>query len=88
MTIEVRKATEAEIKKLGAKQWPIWECEPSTFDYHYDDKETCLILEGQVTVEAPEQKVSFGPGDLVVFPKGLSCKWIVSQAVKKHYKFG
>ena len=88
MTIEVHKATEAEIKKLGAKKWPIWECEPSTFDYHYDEKETCLILEGQVTVEAPEQKVSFGPGDLVVFPKGLSCKWIVSQAVKKHYKFG
>lgn len=86
--IEVRKPTQEEVGKLGAKGWPIWECEPSSFDYHYDEKETCLVLEGQVTVEAQDHKVSFGPGDLVVFPKGLDCKWMVSKAVKKHYKFG
>jgi len=88
MAIEVHKATPDEIKKLGAKSWPIWECEPSSFDYHYDQKETCLILEGQVTVEAKDEKVSFGPGDLVIFPKGLSCKWHVKKAVRKHYQFG
>lgn len=88
MKIEVHKATEEEIKKLGAKSWPIWECEASSFDWHYDDQETCLILEGQVSIDAPGQKVSFGPGDLVVFPKGLDCKWNVNKAVRKHYKFG
>lgn len=88
MDIDVHKATPDEIKKLGAKSWPIWECEPSEFPYHYDEKETCLILEGQVIVEAPGQKVSFGPGDIVIFPKGLSCKWKVSKAVRKHYNFG
>jgi len=88
MNIDVHKATEAEIKKLGAKNWPIWTCPASSFDYQYDDQETCLILEGQVTIEAADHKVSFGPGDIVIFPKGLSCKWIVSKAVKKHYKFG
>ena len=88
MKIEVRKATEEEVKKLGAKSWPVWECEPSDFDWHYDDKETCVILEGQVTIEAKDQKVSFGAGDLIVFPKGLDCKWKVTKAVRKHYKFG
>ena len=87
-TITVRKPDAKEIAALGAKSWPVWGCPPSTFDWHYDSQETCLILEGQVTVEAPGQKVSFGPGDLVIFPEGLSCKWIVTQAVKKHYKFG
>jgi hypothetical protein len=87
MPIQVRKPTPEEIEKLGAKSWPIWECEPSSFDWHYDDKETCLVLDGQVTVVAPGQTVSFGPGDLVTFPKGLDCKWNVSKAVRKHYKF-
>ncbi|MCY3022385.1 MAG: cupin domain-containing protein [Planctomycetota bacterium] len=88
MPIQVRKPTEDEIKKLGVRSWPIWECEPSTFDWHYDTKETCLVLEGQVTVEAPGESVSFGPGDLVTFPQGMDCKWKVAKAVKKHYKFG
>ena len=88
MPITVRKPTEEEIAKLGVKSWPIWECEPSSFDWHYDSKETCLVLEGQVTVEGGGQKVSFGPGDLVVFPQGLDCKWIVAKAVRKHYRFG
>jgi uncharacterized cupin superfamily protein len=86
--IEVRKAGEEELKKLGARSWPIWTCPASRFPWHYDEKETCYILEGQVTVSAGQQKVSFGPGDIVVFPQGLDVVWDVSQPVKKHYKFG
>jgi hypothetical protein len=88
MRIEVRKPTQEEVDKLGVKSWPTWECEPSSFNWHYDEQETCLILEGDVTVEAPDQKVTFGPGDLVTFPQGLSCKWHVNKAVRKHYRFG
>jgi uncharacterized cupin superfamily protein len=73
---------------MGIKSWPTWGCEASEFDWSYDEQETCYVLHGQVTVESPEQTVSFGPGDLVVFPKGLSCKWKVTKAVKKHYQFG
>ncbi len=86
--IEVRKPTESELEELGVKSWPIWECEPSTFDWEYSDKETCYILEGKVTVKSDDQEVSFGAGDLVIFPKGLKCVWNVEQAVRKHYKFG
>ena len=86
MAIEVRKPTPEETKQ--AKTWPTWTSPVKEFDWHYDDKETCLILEGEVTVEGGGQKTSFGPGDWVVFPQGLDCVWKVKKAVKKHYKFG
>ncbi|KAF9603629.1 hypothetical protein IFM89_037142 [Coptis chinensis] len=31
--------------------------------------------------------VEFGAGDLVEFPKGMSCTWDVSETVDKHYNF-
>lgn len=86
--IEVRKPTDEE--KAVCQSWPTWSCEPSEFDWDYTQTETCLILEGEVTVtdcENSEETVSFGPGDLVVFPQGLSCVWKVEKPVKKHYDF-
>jgi uncharacterized cupin superfamily protein len=86
--IQVHKPTEEELVELGVRSWSIWTCEPSTFDWHYDDKEICYLLEGQVTVKTDNGEVSFGAGDMVVFPEGLSCVWQVSEGVRKHYKFG
>jgi uncharacterized protein len=86
MPIEVRKPTPDELSRM--QQCPIWEKEVSEFAWHYDEKEVCLILEGEVTVESPEQTVSFSPGDYVVFPEGLDCTWKVKKAIRKHYKFG
>ena len=84
-----RKCPSNLIAELGIKQWPIWSCEASTFSWTYDDKETCLILEGNVTVTPDDgEPVDFSAGDLVIFPAGLSCTWQVKQAVRKHYKFG
>ncbi|MBU3933088.1 MAG: cupin domain-containing protein, partial [Candidatus Omnitrophica bacterium] len=54
-----------------------------------DEQETCFLLKGKVTVTTKDGKsVNFGVGDLVAFPKGLSCVWNIQEAVKKHYKFG
>lgn len=86
--IKVVKATEEEINKLKMTSWPIWECEKSTFDWHYDKKETCLFLEGEVVVKTQDGDFSMGKDDIVVFPQGLSCTWVVKKTVKKHYKFG
>jgi len=83
--VVVRKPTEQEAKTC--KRWPIWRCEPSTFDWVYTETETCLILQGKVTVTDGKDSVSFGPGDLVVFPKGLECTWQVREGVVKHYNF-
>lgn len=89
MEIEVKKPSKEELESLGVKNWPIWEKEASTFDWFYNDKETCLFLEGEVEVEYNEgKKVKIEKGDLAVFPKGLKCKWQVKKRVKKHYKFG
>ena len=65
---------ETTIEELGIKSWPIWTCEASSFDWTYDEKETCLLLEGEVTV-TPEggDPVKFGAGGLVVFPQ----EWIL-----------
>jgi uncharacterized cupin superfamily protein len=84
--IVVRKPTEAEANRC--KTWPIWTCEPSSFDWSYTEKETCLILEGKVTVTDGSTSVTFGPGDMVVFPQDLDCVWTVEEPVRKHYNFG
>lgn len=86
MGIMVSKPTEAEVKEASA--WPVWEKEVSSFPWHYDERETCLILEGEVVVKCSGCEVSFGAGDYVVFPKGLSCVWNIKRTVRKHYKFG
>jgi len=80
---------EGTIEELGIKNWPIWSCDESSFDWTYSDKETCLLLEGEVTV-TPErgQSVKFCAGDLVTFPKGMKCRWEVHKPVRKHYRFG
>ena len=81
--------TETTIQELGIKNWPIWTCDVSSFDSTYEDQETCLLLEGEVTV-TPEggAPVRFGAGDLVVFLAGMDCRWDVQKAVRKHYRFG
>ena len=38
------------IIQYGIKSWPIWECEPSKFQWYYADKEICLIIEGQAKI--------------------------------------
>jgi len=88
MEIKVEKKTPAALAKLGVTDWPIWTCEPSTFDWHYEQRETCYILAGEVRVTSDGGEVTFGPGDFVTFPQGLDCHWQVIKPVRKHYNFG
>lgn len=84
----IRKPSAAEVNVC--KEWPIWSCQASQFDWEYSQVEKCLILEGKVTVtDRPDtgHSVSFGAGDYVVFPNGLKCVWKVEKAVRKHYEF-
>ena len=85
MRITVKKASDAEISHMKSK--PVWECGVSEFDWYYDSEETCFLVEGEVTVTYDGVSASFGAGDYVVLPKGLSCVWKVSKPVKKHYFF-
>ena len=85
MDITVKQPTEAETSEMQTK--PTWGCGVSEFDWYYDSEETCLLIEGEVTVIRDGGSVSIGAGDLVVFPEGLSCVWKVTKPVKKHYMF-
>jgi len=87
MKIRIEKLQEDELQVRGIEAWPIWECEPSTFDWHYDQQEQCYILEGEVTVKTAAGDVVINPGDFVTFPKGLDCQWTVKKPVRKHYSF-
>lgn len=88
MKIIIEKPTGEKLKQLNVSSWGIWECEPSTFEWHYNDKETCYFLEGKVTVKTKDQEVKLEKGDLGIFPKDMDCTWIVHEKVKKHYNFG
>ena len=87
MNIKIDKLTDEEVDNKGVLSWPIWECEVSEFDWEYDQRESCLLLEGEVEVKSDIETVKFGCGDFVVFPKGLKCKWKVIKPVRKYYSF-
>lgn len=86
MDIRVLKATKGQVKE--AESWPVWEKEPGTFPYSYDTEERFLVLSGKASVKTPKGVVSFGAGDFVVMPKGLSCTWTISEKIRKMYSFG
>ena len=86
--VKVEKSSPEKLKKLGVEKWSPWECEPSTFDWHYDTREIFYVKEGQVTVKFPGGEVKFGAGDIVTFPKGMDCTWTVHKTIRKVYKMG
>jgi uncharacterized cupin superfamily protein len=76
------------LDRLGVESWPIWTKEVSTFPWSYDSTETCYLLEGEVIVTPQDgETVEIGSGDLVTFPRGMSCTWEVRRPVRKHYTF-
>jgi len=87
MKPQITKPTDDQ--KQQAQAWPIWTKEESEFPWEYDQQETCLILDGEVTVTNEDgEQFNFAAGDWVVFPVGMKCTWKIKKAVRKHYNFG
>lgn len=89
MQIQVTRTPDAQqLNELGVYDWPIWEKEASSFPWHYDARETCYLLAGDVVV-TPDggEPVHIQAGDLVSFPAGMDCTWQIRAAVRKHYRF-
>jgi len=87
--VRIEQPGDAKLAEMGVFDWPVWEKEASNFPWHYDEPETCYLLQGRVTVTpAGGDEVTFGAGDLVTFPKGMSCFWEIHEDVRKHYRFG
>jgi len=88
--ISVEKNPDAKrLNELGVFAWDIWTKDVSRFPWHYEERETCYFLEGEVVV-TPDggEPVQVGRGDLAIFPEGMSCVWEVRKPVRKHYRFG
>jgi uncharacterized protein len=85
--ISITKLSETEIQQRKIHSWPIWTKESSKFDWQYDSREECLILEGEITVETKNGDFHIKAGDFVTFEKGLQCTWNVIKPVRKHYRF-
>jgi len=81
----VKKPSDEETN--ACKSWPIWRSEPSTFEWTYTEQETCVLIEGKVTVSDGKNSVTFASGDMVTFPKDLTCTWNVHETVSKYYNF-
>lgn len=83
-----RHASPAKLEILGVYDWPIWEKEVSSFDWVYEQRETCYFLAGEAVV-TPEggAPVTLKKGDLVTFPAGMRCRWEIRVPVRKHYDF-
>ncbi|KAK2994708.1 hypothetical protein RJ640_002514 [Escallonia rubra] len=81
--------SDSRLHELGIKSWPKWGCPPGKYPVKYDAEQTCYFLRGKVKAypKGSTEFAEFGAGDLVTFPKGLSCTWDVSVAVDKHYIF-
>jgi uncharacterized cupin superfamily protein len=87
-TISIEIPSQDKLKSLKIDTWSPWECEPTTFDWEYDEEEWAYVFEGKVKVK-PDQgnEVEIKKGDLVIFPKGLKCTWTVLEKIKKVYTF-
>lgn len=64
----------------------VWECTPGKFEVRYLWDETIYVLEGRVTIEEENGTTrEFKTGDIVHFPNGLNCIWIVHETIRKTY---
>lgn len=80
--------SEERLAELGVRSWSIWTKEVSEFPWTYEEQERCYFLEGEVEVTPEGQgMVKIGKGDLVTFPKGMSCTWKILKNVQKHFIF-
>lgn len=61
-----------------------WHCTAGSFRWHYDEDETIQVLEGGMTLCFDNGSTRYcGPGDLVFFPAGTTCVWIIEKEVRK-----
>lgn len=80
--------TPAKLDVLFVDDWPTWSKEVSEFDWHYDQKETCYIIEGKATITTEDgESITINAGDMVFFPEGLKCTWKIIEPIEKHYTF-
>ncbi|MBF0311883.1 MAG: cupin domain-containing protein [Oligoflexia bacterium] len=87
MKIKINHPSEERLQELDIKTWDKWECAPSTFEWEYSQEEVAYVFNGRAKIKSEFEEVEIKSGDLVVFPKGLKCTWIIIESIKKVYRF-
>ncbi|MEO8030157.1 MAG: cupin domain-containing protein [Gemmatimonadota bacterium] len=49
--------------------------------HHADEDELFLVIKGRLTIELRDGAVSFGPGEMVVIPKGVEHRPVAAEEV-------
>lgn len=82
-----KNPAQSRLESLNVNKWPTWEKEVSVFPWTFPEQEIAYILEGEcVITPTGGTPVTFGKGDLVTFPAGMTASWEVKQPLHKHYK--
>ena len=86
--IKVEKnPSQAHLDNLGVSKWPTWQKEVSVFPWTFHEQEIAYILEGECVITPNGgTAVTFGKGDLVTFPAGITASWEVRKPLHKHYQ--
>lgn len=77
------RATEFFKSSDGKTTSGIFECDASTFEWHYSHDEAIYILEGGVELEYLGKKFSLKAGDSAFFRAGTVARWKVPQHIRK-----
>lgn len=88
ITVE-HHVTPVKLDVLFVEDWPVWSKDITEFEWTYEQKETCYIVEGKAIITTEDgENLTIESGDMVFFPQGLKCVWKIIEPVEKHYKLG
>ena len=86
ITVETNPS-QTRLNELNVTKWPTSQKEVTVFPWIFHEQEIAYILEGEcIITPTGGSPVSFGKGDLVTFPAGMTANWEVKQALHKHYQ--
>lgn len=84
--INIETPTSNQLDEVS--NWPVWDKEPTEFDWTYAEKEKFYIIEGAAIITTScGLEVAIKPGDLVTIEQGVSSKWKITATIKKNFKF-
>lgn len=62
----------------------VWECTAGRFEWHYTRDEVVFVLSGEAFISGDGGKERrFAAGDVVFFPAGSVCTWLVKERIRK-----
>ena len=87
MKITITKPGENFLNNIKIFKKPLWEHHPAKFNWKYNEKESCYIIDGEAIIVTSCESIIISKGDFLIFPEGLKCTWEILKTIRKHYYF-